>query len=323
MNISIAPGDFAAILGPNGSGKTTLLRVLLGELPLTRGTASVLGRPPGESKGQIGYLPQRQHFDAGTRIRGVDLVRLGLDGARWGLPLRHSADKRVDEVIALAGASGYARRPIGALSGGEQQRLLIAQALVSRPRLLILDEPLDSLDLPNQSGVAALLESTRSRSWSPPRARGGCPERTSDKLLPRFRESLQLEHADERPRLPQCRFRRGASHCPWGLLSRHVGFSVDGPRSSGDSQHRAREPVPPPPGIPATSTTTDFVMPRSFRPAARRASRVDFIPWTQRSTSTARSTLAVTGDRAYLEQASATERSVRPKPPPATSEEQA
>ena len=157
VNLEITRGEFAAILGPNGSGKTTLLRVLLGELALARGTASVLDRPPGASKGQIGYLPQRRHFDADTRIRGIDLVRLGLDGARWGLPLRRTGRERVDEAIELVGAGAYAKRPVGALSGGEQQRLLIAQALVSRPSLLILDEPLDSLDLPNQSAVAALL----------------------------------------------------------------------------------------------------------------------------------------------------------------------
>jgi zinc/manganese transport system ATP-binding protein len=158
VDVEIAAGEFAAILGPNGSGKTTLLRVLLGELGLARGSASVLGRAAGGSKGQIGYLPQRRHFDAGTRVRGIDLVRLGLDGARWGLPLRRSGGERVSEAIELVGASDYATRPIGALSGGEQQRLLIAQALVSEPRLLILDEPLDSLDLPNQRAVAALLE---------------------------------------------------------------------------------------------------------------------------------------------------------------------
>jgi zinc/manganese transport system ATP-binding protein len=158
VNVAIARGEFAAILGPNGSGKTTLLRVLLGELPLAHGSASVLARPPGALKSQIGYLPQRRHFDAGTRIRGVDLVRLGLDGARWGLPLRRSGGGRVEEAIELVGAGAYARRPIGMLSGGEQQRLLIAQALVSEPQLLILDEPLDSLDLPNQGAVAALLE---------------------------------------------------------------------------------------------------------------------------------------------------------------------
>ena len=157
VDFAIAEGEFAAILGPNGSGKTTLLRVLLGELPLTAGTASVLGRAPGEVSGQIGYLPQRRHFDVSIRIRGIDLVRLGLDGARWGLPLGRSWRERVGEVIDLVGAGEYASRPIGRLSGGEQQRLLIAQALISRPKVLILDEPLDSLDLPNQTAVAALL----------------------------------------------------------------------------------------------------------------------------------------------------------------------
>jgi zinc/manganese transport system ATP-binding protein len=158
VGIEIAPGEFAAILGPNGSGKTTLLRVLLGELALARGSASVLGHAPGASKGEIGYLPQRRHFDPSIRIRGIDLVRLGLEGARWGLPLRRRGAGRLAEVIELVGAGSYAERPIGTLSGGEQQRLLIAQALVSEPRLLILDEPLDSLDLPNQRAVAALLE---------------------------------------------------------------------------------------------------------------------------------------------------------------------
>ena len=158
VELEIAQGEFAAILGPNGSGKTTLLRVLLGELPLARGSVSVLGAAPGAHKRQIGYLPQRRHFDAGTPIRGVDLVRLGLDGARWGLPLKRSGGERIAEVLDMVDAGGYAQRPIGRLSGGEQQRLLIAQALVSKPRLLILDEPLDSLDLPNQRAVAALLE---------------------------------------------------------------------------------------------------------------------------------------------------------------------
>ena len=157
VSIEIGRGEYAAILGPNGSGKTTLLRVLLGELPLARGAAEVLGRPAGALKAELGYLPQRRHFDTGTRIRGVDLVRLGLDGARWGLPLRRTSEE-VDRVVDLVGAGSYAKRPIGTLSGGEQQRLLIAQALVSKPQLLILDEPLDSLDLPNQRAVAALLE---------------------------------------------------------------------------------------------------------------------------------------------------------------------
>jgi zinc/manganese transport system ATP-binding protein len=159
---SVARGEFVAILGPNGAGKSTLVKAVLGLLPLAGGRASVLGRPPGEANHRIGYLPQRRNFDAGTRIRGVDIVKLGLDGARWGIPLpglpsRAREAARVAEVLELVDAAGYARKPIGELSGGEQQRLLIAQALVRRPELLLLDEPLDSLDLPNQAAVAALV----------------------------------------------------------------------------------------------------------------------------------------------------------------------
>ncbi len=159
VSLRIEPGEFVAVLGPNGAGKSTLLRVLLGLLPLSAGSASVLGAQPGARNRAIGYLPQRHAFDSSTRIRGVDLVRLGLDGDRWGLPLpgRGAARARVDEAIGLVGATSYARRAIGECSGGEQQRLLIAQALVGRPEMLFLDEPLDSLDLPNQAAVSALL----------------------------------------------------------------------------------------------------------------------------------------------------------------------
>jgi zinc/manganese transport system ATP-binding protein len=162
VSLCLRPGEFAAVLGPNGAGKSTLLRAILGLQPLTGGSASVLGSRPGVANAEIGYLPQRRSFDAAARIRGIDLVRLGLDGARWGVPLpgRASADakRRVGESIELVGAGPYAERPIGRLSGGEQQRLLIAQALVRRPRLLLLDEPLDSLDLTNQVAVAALVQ---------------------------------------------------------------------------------------------------------------------------------------------------------------------
>ena len=161
VSVTVERGQLVAVLGPNGAGKSTLVRAVLGLQPLGAGSATVLGRGPGEANDRIGYLPQRRSFDEDTRIRGVDLVRLGLDGARWGVPLpgprSRAAAARVAEVIRLVDATAYAERPIGELSGGEQQRLLIAQALARRPRLLLLDEPLDSLDLPNQVGVAALV----------------------------------------------------------------------------------------------------------------------------------------------------------------------
>ncbi len=166
VELHVDAGQLVAVLGPNGAGKSTLMRVILGLVRLESGSVAVLGRAPAQARTDIGYLPQRAGFDSSTRIRGVDLVRLGLDGARWGLPIpltRAARDRRTDEstrvaeTIALVGAGGYADRPIGELSGGEQQRLLIAQALVRKPQLLILDEPLDSLDLPNQAAVAALL----------------------------------------------------------------------------------------------------------------------------------------------------------------------
>jgi zinc/manganese transport system ATP-binding protein len=163
VDLRVAEGEFVAVLGPNGAGKSTLLRLLLGLIEPSAGSVRVLGAPAGARNGAIGYLPQRHAFDAQTRIRGVDLVRLGLDGARYGLPLprRSEARARVAEAIELVGAGAYARRPIGECSGGEQQRLLIAQAVVSRPRMLLLDEPLDSLDLPNQAAVTSLLDRIR------------------------------------------------------------------------------------------------------------------------------------------------------------------
>jgi zinc/manganese transport system ATP-binding protein len=166
VSLEVGPGEFIAVLGPNGVGKSTLIKAMLGILPLATGRATVLGRPPGAAGKDIGYLPQRRSFDPNLRVRGRDIVQLGSDGDRWGVPFpggtslfasRRMARRRVDEAIELVGASGYAHRPIGQVSGGEQQRLLIAQALVRNPKLLLLDEPLDSLDLSNQAGVAGLI----------------------------------------------------------------------------------------------------------------------------------------------------------------------
>ena len=166
VDLVVRPGEFVAVLGSNGSGKSTLLRAILGLVETVPGTVSVLGGPAGAANREIGYLPQRHGFDSTLPIRGVDLVRLGFDGSSWGVPLgfgprgagRRQARARVQEAIELVGASAYAERTLGELSGGEQQRILIAQALVRRPRILMLDEPLDSLDLPNQAAVTALVQ---------------------------------------------------------------------------------------------------------------------------------------------------------------------
>jgi zinc/manganese transport system ATP-binding protein len=164
VDVTVRAGEFVAVLGPNGVGKSTFLQVVLGLIAPVAGEVRALGGPPGEANRRIGYLPQRHAFDAGTRVRGVDIVRLGWDGDRWGTPLpfgggrAKAARQRVGDVIELVGASAYAHRPIGQLSGGEQQRLLIAQALVRQPELLLLDEPLDSLDVTNQASVSSLIQ---------------------------------------------------------------------------------------------------------------------------------------------------------------------
>jgi zinc/manganese transport system ATP-binding protein len=169
VTFQVRSGECIAILGPNGAGKSTLLKALLGVLPLSVGSLRVLGSLVRRGNTQVGYLPQRRSFEADVRVRGRAIVRLGLDGAHWGVPMpglrrlwgggahAREAATRVEEVIDLVGASHYAHRPFGELSGGEQQRLLIAQALVTRPRILLLDEPLESLDLKNQQIISALV----------------------------------------------------------------------------------------------------------------------------------------------------------------------
>lgn len=159
--LQVTPGEFIAILGPNGAGKSTLLRMLLGLLRPSAGQVEVLGNTPRRGHPAIGYVPQRRTLDPDLPVRGRDLVMLGLDGRRWGFalpgPKRRRQQALVEEALASVEAIPYADRPIGQLSGGEQQRLLLAQALVGQPRLLLLDEPLASLDLRNQVAIAHLV----------------------------------------------------------------------------------------------------------------------------------------------------------------------
>jgi zinc/manganese transport system ATP-binding protein len=162
LNLDIERGEFIAVLGPNGSGKTSLLRVLLGLRPLSSGTVRIVGEPPGSGGNRrIGYIPQQRAIDA--PLRGRDLVGLGLDGHRWGTGFSRIRERRqkVDAALADVGAEAFAKAPVSQLSGGEQQRLRVAQALVSDPELLLCDEPLLSLDLANQRVVSTLIDRRR------------------------------------------------------------------------------------------------------------------------------------------------------------------
>ncbi len=163
LDLEVVPGEFIAVLGPNGSGKTSLLKVLLGQLALSAGTARVAGSSARVGHSAVGYIPQQKSIDAGLPLRGRDLVGLGVDGHRWGLGLRARRTRAalVDRAIAAVGAQQFADAPLGLLSGGEQQRLRVAQALVGDPAVLLCDEPLLSLDLASQRLVAGLIDERR------------------------------------------------------------------------------------------------------------------------------------------------------------------
>ncbi|WGW14117.1 ABC transporter ATP-binding protein [Saxibacter everestensis] len=162
VNLDVRPGEFLAILGPNGSGKTSLLRVLLGQLKLSSGDIRIAGKPVTRGNPAVGYIPQQKNLDPNTPLRGRDLVRMGVDGHKWGMGLRGRVIRQqVDSLLDAVGATDYADSPVGLLSGGEQQRLRVAQALASDPQLLLCDEPLLSLDLHHQRVVSALIDQRR------------------------------------------------------------------------------------------------------------------------------------------------------------------
>jgi zinc/manganese transport system ATP-binding protein len=154
----VTQGEFIGLIGANGTGKTTMLRVLLGQVRPVRGRIEILGAPPRRGNRAIGYVPQRQTLEQDLAVRGFDFVMLGLTGHRWGFGRATPAEREtVQEALAAVDALPFADEPVGVLSGGEQQRLLIAQALVTQPRLLLLDEPLASLDLRSQHEIVALV----------------------------------------------------------------------------------------------------------------------------------------------------------------------
>lgn len=163
LDLDVAPGELVAVLGPSGSGKTTLLRAILGLQQLSAGSITALGElVRGRGNRRIGYLPQARPLPAETSMRGRDLVALGIDGHRFGFPFPRRGDReRTDELIDAVGARAFADKPVGVLSGGEQQRLRVGQALAGDPRLLLCDEPLTSLDLANQQAVVGLIDAHR------------------------------------------------------------------------------------------------------------------------------------------------------------------
>jgi len=157
-SFAVERGEFVAVIGPNGAGKTTLFRLLLGLVPPAGGSVEVLGASPRRGSPEIGYVPQRHSIDYDTHVRCFDLVRLGFSGHRWGFPLsgrrEEAAARRALEAV---GGLDLAEEPLNALSGGELQRIFLAEALVSQPALLLLDEPLSNLDLRRSKELVALV----------------------------------------------------------------------------------------------------------------------------------------------------------------------
>ncbi len=160
ISLSIGAGEFVGVLGPNGAGKTTLIRALLGLIQPSDGGIRVFGRSPQRGNPAIGYMPQVRTVLPDLRVHGFDVIASSVNGERWGLPTLAAADRRmIETTLAAVGAGDLAERPLAEMSGGERQRLLLAQALIGAPRLLLLDEPLISLDASNQELVIEFVRS--------------------------------------------------------------------------------------------------------------------------------------------------------------------
>ncbi len=158
VSFAIRPGEFTGLIGANGAGKTTLLRVILGLQPATSGQVLIDGAPRTARDDSIGYVPQKLAIEPDMPLRVRDVVSLGLDGNKFGLRLPSRARRElVGDMLTAVGAERYADARVGELSGGEQQRVMIAHALISKPRLLLLDEPLANLDISSEQGIVSVL----------------------------------------------------------------------------------------------------------------------------------------------------------------------
>ena len=151
VSFDIEAGEFIGVLGPNGAGKTTLMRAILGLISQSHGSVRVFGRRPERGNPAIGYLPQLRTVLPDLRVRGRDFIASSLNGEHWGLPSLSRQERiAIEATLEAVGARELAARPLSEMSGGERQRLLLAQTLIGQPKLLLLDEPLISLDARHQ-----------------------------------------------------------------------------------------------------------------------------------------------------------------------------
>ena len=167
LNLEVQQGEFIALIGPNGSGKSKLLKSIVGTQKLSSGAIQFLGSEPGARNAELGYIPQHRATDTELPLRVGDCVGFGLDGHRLGLPISSAARReKVAHALELVDASALAKKTIGSLSGGEMQRVRVAQAIISEPKLLLADEPLSALDLKHQMRISELIDEQRRKLGS-------------------------------------------------------------------------------------------------------------------------------------------------------------